>query len=85
MHQVVGKKLLYILRLALGITVGVICGVLGITGIAGVLLAVVVYIPLHLLGKKTSLSSTEGLIEYIGLWLSTWCLVYTMLYVHSGT
>ena len=77
------EKLLHVIRLIVGVAVGTICGILRITGAAGLIPAGLAYILLHLLSKRLSSGHEEGvtgLIEYIGLWLCSWCLSYSILY-----
>jgi len=77
-------KNIYRVRVILGIVVGSISGILKLIGLSGVIIAVLVYIATHYFFKLRSRELpprhyTIGLPEYIGLWLTLWSILFTLL------
>ena len=77
-------KNIYRVRVILGVVTGFISGVLRLIGLSGVIIAILVYIATHYFFKLKSRELpprhyTIGLPEYIGLWLTLWSILFTLL------
>ncbi len=76
---------IYCLRVALGAAVGAVSGALRLAGASGVLLAAAAYVAAHYAVKLRYGRSLPprhymiGLPEFVGLWLTLWSVVYTLL------
>ena len=78
---------LYLIRVFAGAIVGSLCGVLSLNLIYGVGLSLIVYYISHKLSKrvyKGEKSWSIGLGEYLGLWITLWCVTYSVLYWKSS-
>lgn len=78
------SKNIYRIRVALGIIIGSISGILKLIGLSGIIIAVSVYIATHYFFKLKMKELPPrhyiiGLPEYIGLWLTLWSVLFTLL------
>lgn len=76
-------KRIYIIRISAGIIAGFISGLLKVTGTDGVFIAIIIYAATHygvrfLLKDAPERHYLIGLMEYIGLWLTIWSLIFTV-------
>ena len=76
-------KTIYIVRISTGIIAGLISGFLRVMGADGVFIAIIMYAATHygirfLLKDAPERHYLIGLMEYIGLWLTTWSLIFTV-------
>ncbi|MCD6510849.1 MAG: Rab5-interacting family protein [Thermoprotei archaeon] len=81
---------MYYIRLILGVIMGVICGALGLEGLAGLYVCIVGYVLSYYvirgvlkvdptsLEKPTRLFTVGGG-TYVLIWIVTWTLTYTLL------
>lgn len=74
---------LYLIRVFTGVAIGVVCGTLSLNLLYGAGLSIIVYYVSHKISKKIYKGEKPwavGLGEYIGLWITLWCIVYSLLY-----
>lgn len=79
------SKLIYLVRVLLGIVIGILCGFLKIRGLTGLCIAVLAYLATYISFKKLLKKLPErhyfiGLMEFIGLWLTLWTVIYTLMF-----
>ncbi|HDH06971.1 MAG TPA: hypothetical protein ENF87_01245 [Thermoproteales archaeon] len=69
---------IYLFRLCLAAVIGILCGLFRLTGIVGGLVGIsgLVGYSLFLWSRGLRDRAFEGIIEYLGLWLTIWTLVY---------
>jgi len=77
-------KKIYRTRVVVGIVVGVISGILKLVGASGIVIAIIAYVATHYFFKLKykdlpSRHYAIGLPEYIGLWLTMWSVLFTLL------